>query len=163
MVLWAAVRGRLLCHSAAESSGQRPANANTYGRKWRPRALEPAAGDMRRPLHVRGPDSADRGLHTSGPNSPDRDSDIRMDMLGLSAVGSGSGRSKESDADQAWMELVGGGGYGELNRHWPGRQRCAVKGKWCYSWPRPMLPLGYRTASRLPFTREALRVCESPF
>ncbi len=110
---------------------------------------------MSRLLHDWGSDSADRSLHTAGPNNPDRNSSL--DLLGPAAIGSGPSRSKESDAEQSsgWMELVKGGGYSEPSRAEPGRSRCAVLGRWRYPQPCPMLPLGYRTASRLPFMREA--------
>jgi hypothetical protein len=39
---------------------------------------------------------------------------------GPAAVGSGSGRSKQRDADQSWMERVEVGCYCELNRDGPG-------------------------------------------
>ncbi len=58
-----------------------------------------------------------RSLHTAGPNS-ESDRNILLDLLGPAAVGSGSGRSKESDADQYGMEPVEGDGYG---RDGPGR------------------------------------------
>ncbi len=99
-----------------------------------------------------GPDRghwADSSLHTAGPNNLDRN--IRLDLLGPTAVGSGPGRSKESDADQCGLKRVEGGGYGEPNRAGPGRSRCTVMGK----------PLGYRTASRLPIIKDALRVSDS--
>jgi hypothetical protein len=85
-----------------------------------PAPLEPAAGVSRR-LRTWGQDSADESLHTAGPNNSDRD--IRLDLVGPAAVGSGYGRSKESDADQSGMERVEGGGCGELNWDGPGRPR----------------------------------------
>ncbi len=58
-----------------------------------------------------------RSLHTAGPNS-ESDRNILLGLLGPAAVGSASGRSKESDADLFGMEPVEGGGYG---RDGPGR------------------------------------------
>jgi hypothetical protein len=87
-----------------------------------------------------------------GPNNPDRE--IRHDLLGPAAARSGPGRSNEGDADQSGMERVEGGGYGEPNRAGPGRQRCGIMVKLHYSWSRPLVNLGYRTASRLPFISE---------
>ena len=52
---------------------------------------------MSRPLHSRGPDSADRSLlHTAGPtrNIPDRD--IRLDLPRARSRRLGTGRSEET-------------------------------------------------------------------
>jgi hypothetical protein len=64
-------------------------------------------------------------LHTTGPNIPDRD--IRLDLLGPAASGSGPSRrrSKESDADLTGRlpeveRVEGGSGYCEPNRDGPG-------------------------------------------
>ncbi len=68
----------------------------------------PDSADWTRQTGLGRLDSADwtrqtgASLHTAGPNNPDRD--IRLDLLGPAAVGSGSGRSKESDADQSGMD-----------------------------------------------------------
>jgi hypothetical protein len=87
--------------------------------------------------------------------------DIRLDLLGPAAFGAGPGWSKESDSDgkgwRRWLLQT------EPGRAGPGRaHRCTVTGKWRYSWPCPVLPTGYRTASRLPYAREALRACQGP-
>jgi hypothetical protein len=127
-------------------SGQRAADADTTcGRASRPRAQEPAAGVMSR-LHDRGPDSADRSPHTAGPNNPGRD--IRLDLLGPAADGSGPGRREE------WRGPIWDGAScslrirrADLGRAGPGRARCTVMGKRLFV-AVTMLPLGYRTASR---------------
>jgi hypothetical protein len=106
---------------------------------------------MSRPLHAWGPDSADRSLHTAGPDNPD--CDIRLDLLGPAAVGSGPAGRR--DADQSGMERVEGGGYGESNRAGSGR---AGPVKLVLFIAIDHVPLGYRTAPRQPFIREALRV-----
>jgi hypothetical protein len=55
-------------------------------------------------------------LHTAGPNDPDRD--MRLDLLGRAAFGSGPGRSKESDRGgrirdgagrRRWLRRAGSG------------------------------------------------------
>ncbi len=66
-------------------------------------------------------------VHTAGPNIPDRD--IRLDLLGPAAFGSGPSRSKESDADLSGVERVDGGGYGEPKRDGPGSTRMCHYGK----------------------------------
>ena len=53
-----------------------------------------------------------------GPNILGRD--IRLDLLGPAAFGSGPSRSKECDADLPMVERVEGGGYGEPNWDGPG-------------------------------------------
>ncbi len=70
----------------------------------RHRALETAAGVMSRPLHDWGQGSADWSLYTAGPNNLDRY--IRLDLLGLAAVGSGPIRSKKIDVDRSGMKAV---------------------------------------------------------
>jgi hypothetical protein len=139
----------------------RTADAGAYG--WTPgrpgpRALEPAGGVMTRsrPLHVRGPGPADRSLHATGQDNLDRDT--RLDLPGLAARDMAGARR----VTRTNPELGEGDGYGEPNRAGPGRSRWAVVGGWRSPQPCPMLPLGgCRNASRLPFTREALRVCDS--
>ncbi len=79
--------------------------------------------------------------HTAGLNNLDRD--IRLDLLGPAAFCSGPSRSKESDADLSVVERVEGVGYGEPNWDGPGSTKMYRYGKWRYSWPCPMLPLGY--------------------
>ncbi len=56
-------------------------------------------------------------LHTAGLNNPNRD--IRLDLLGRAAFGSGPSRSKEGDAVLSGVERVKGGGYCKLN--WDGQ------------------------------------------
>ncbi len=66
-----------------------------------------------------------QSLHTAGPSNPA--CDIRLDLLlGPAAIGSGPGRSKESDTDQSGMERVQSSGYGESSRAGPEPLRCGV-------------------------------------
>jgi hypothetical protein len=96
-------------------------------------------------------------LHTAGLNIPDRD--IRLDLLGPAAFGSGPSRSKECDAELSGVERVDGGGCGESNRDEPGSSKMYRYGKVallishspCYRWDTAPLRNG-------PFIREALRV-----
>ncbi len=63
------------------------------------------------------------------------------------------------------MERVDGGGFVEPNRDGPGSTKMYRYGKVTVAlfMASPMLPLGYRTASRRPFViREELLVFESP-
>ncbi len=100
-------------------------------------------------------------LHTAGPNIQDRD--IRLDLLGPAAFGSGPSRSKECGADLSGVERVEGGGYGEPNRNGPGSTKMCRYGKVALFMDVSHVTVwGYRTASRRPFIREPLRVCESP-
>ena len=65
--------------------------------------------------------------------------------------------------DLSGVERVEGGGYGEPNRDGPGSPRCAVVGKVALFMAMSHVTVwGYRTASRRPFIRGPLRVCESP-
>jgi hypothetical protein len=90
---------------------------------------------------TRQPETAAK-LHTAGPNIPDRD--IRLDLLGPAAFGSGPSRSKECDADLSGMEQVVGGAE-------PGRAGInQVVPLWESGVIHTMLPLGYRTAPRRP-------------
>ncbi len=103
----------------------------------------------------------DRTRQTAAKLPPDRTSRtatpvtrLARDLPGPAAFGSGPSRSKEGDADLSGVERVEGGGYGKPNRDGPGSTkayRYGNFGMWCYSWPCPVLPLGYRTASRLAF------------
>ncbi len=91
---------------------------------------QPAAGVLSRPLHGWGPDSADCSLHTAGTNIPDRD--IRLDLLGPAAFGSGPSRSKESDADRSgWIgwKVVATASRTGTGRDPPTR---TVMGEWRY-------------------------------
>ena len=76
----------------------------------------------------------------------------------------GTSRSQESDADLSGVERVEGGGYGESNRDGPGSTKVCRYGIVVLFMGRiPCYRLGiYRTASRRPYIREPLRVCESP-
>ncbi len=100
-------------------------------------------------MHGRGPDSADCSQATyAGPNIPDRD--IRLDLLGPAAFGSGPSRRKESDADLSGVERVDGGGYCKPNRDGPGSTKYRNRKVVLFmAMPHPMLPLGYRTAPAL--------------
>ena len=160
---WPCLRPALhpLVHCRARwTFGPVTAGADTYGGTPRPRAsLQPEscadrcmAGDRTRQTAAK--------LHTAGPNIPDRD--IRLDLLGPTAFGSGPSRSQESDADLSGLDRVEGGGYGEPNRDGPGSTKMCRYGEWRYMAMSHVTVRGDRTASRRPFIRGPLRVCESP-
>ena len=103
-------------------------------------------------------------LHTAGPNILGRD--IRLDLLGPAAFGSGPSRSKECDADLSSVERVEGGGYGEPNRDGQGSTKMCRYGKVALFMGRiPCYRLGipHRFATTLYKGAVAahLRVCES--
>ena len=91
-------------------------------------------------------------LHTAGPNNGDiPDRDIRLDLLGPAAFGSGPSRSKESDADLAGLERVDGGGYGGPIRDGPGSTKMCRYGKVALFMAASHVTVwGYRTVSRRP-------------
>jgi hypothetical protein len=67
-------------------------------------ALRPWPGCASR-LCAWGLDLADQSLHTTARQAPP-DSYIRLDTPGPAAIGTGPGRSKQSDADRSGMERV---------------------------------------------------------
>ncbi len=87
-----------------------------------------------------GPDLTDLRLHTAIPNNPDRD--IRLDLLGPAAFGSGPSRSKERKSDGwSWLMVVatasgtGGPGRAGINQDVPLWESGVIHGHVpCYRW-----------------------------
>jgi hypothetical protein len=77
---------------------------------------------------------------------PDRN--IRLDLLGPAAFGSGPSRSKESDTDRSGVE---GGGYGKPNRDGPGSTQTYRYGRGALFMATPHVTVGtpHRSATTL--------------